>query len=404
VQVRLHRVRDLVGRLRPDLDDALVALLVRDQAALVLALDVRDLLLVAGEDLLLRGRHDDVVLRDGHAGLGGVLEAQVLDRVEHTGDRVRAVALDELADELVHLALGERAVDEVVQVAAPALAVAHGLLQRPVDLGVEDDAARCRHDALAVPDVLDGLLQVHLPRVQRELDLVLGAEALEPLGALLLGDLPGELAELLRAVLLRAAVQLEVEVLVAVGEVVAAQHHVLGRRRQRAAARRREDVVRRQHEQPRLRLRLRRERQVDGHLVAVEVRVEGMADERVHLDRLALHEHRLEGLDAQPVQRRRAVQEHGVLGDDLLEDVPDLGDHRLHHLLRGLDVLRRLALDEAAHDERLEQLERHELGQAGLIELEVRPRHDDRAARVVDPLAEQVLAEPALLALEHVGK
>ena len=32
------------------------------------------------------------------------------------------------------------------------------------------------------------------------------------------------------------------------------------------------------------------------------------------------------------------------------------------------------------------------------------PDHDDRPARVVHPLAEQVLAEPALLALEHVGQ
>jgi hypothetical protein len=35
---------------------------------------------------------------------------------------------------------------------------------------------------------------------------------------------------------------------------------------------------------------------VHGHLVAVEVGVEGVAHERVHLDRLALHQHRLESL------------------------------------------------------------------------------------------------------------
>jgi hypothetical protein len=61
-------------------------------------------------------------------------------------------------------------------------------------------------------------------------------------------------------------------------------------------------------------------------------------------------------------------------------------------------------LDELAHDERLEQLERHLLGQPALVELELRTDDDDRAARVVDALAEQVLAEPALLALEHVAE
>ena len=38
------------------------------------------------------------------------------------------------------------------------------------------------------------------------------------------------------------------------------------------------------------------------------------------------------------------------------------------------------------------------------MQLQARPGDDHRAARVVDALAEQVLAEPALLALEHVGQ
>ncbi len=59
---------------------------------------------------------------------------------------------------------------------------------------------------------------------------------------------------------------------------------------------------------------------------------------------------------------------------------------------------------EALHHERLEQLERHLLGQTALVQLELRARDDDRTARVVDALAEQVLTEATLLALEHVGE
>ena len=55
-------------------------------------------------------------------------------------------------------------------------------------------------------------------------------------------------------------------------------------------------------------------------------------------------------------------------------------------------------------DERLEQLERHLLRQAALVQLQLRTGHDDRTAGIVDALAEQVLAEAALLALEHVGQ
>ena len=159
--------------------------------------------------------------------------------------------------------------------------------------------------------------------------------------------------------------------------------------------RRRQDVVGRHHEGAGLDLRLDRQRHVDRHLVAVEVGVVGRADERMELDGLALDEHRLERLDAEAVQRRRAVQEHRVLADHLVEDVPHLGTLLLHHLLGALDGGDEAALLELVVDEGLEELERHLLRQPALVEAELRADDDDRAARVVDALAEQVLAEAA---------
>jgi hypothetical protein len=55
-------------------------------------------------------------------------------------------------------------------------------------------------------------------------------------------------------------------------------------------------------------------------------------------------------------------------------------------------------------DERLEQLERHLLRQPALIQLQLGTNDDDRPAGIVDALAEQVLAEAPLLALERVGQ
>ena len=234
------------------------------------------------------------------------------------------------------------------------VALAERAGERAAHLLVEDHAARRREDELLAAPVLDRILEIDRARVDREDDLLLGAEALRA-GLEILTGLVGEIGR-------------------AVRHVVGAEHHVLRRRRERLAVRRREDVVRREHEDPRLGLRLRGERKVHGHLVAVEVGVERVADERVDLDRLALDEHRLERLDAQAMQRRRAVQEDGMLGDDLLEDVPDLGRHRVHVLLRRLDVLDGLPLDEPAHDERLEELERHQLRQAALVQLQRRAR------------------------------
>ena len=62
------------------------------------------------------------------------------------------------------------------------------------------------------------------------------------------------------------------------------------------------------------------------------------------------------------------------------------------------------ALFELVVDERLEQLERHLLRQPALVQLQLRSDDDDRTARVVDALAEQVLTEPALLALQRIGQ
>src|SRR5204863_5381047 len=57
---------------------------------------------------------------------------------------------------------------------------------------------------------------------------------------------------------------------------------------------------------------------------------------------------------------------------------------------------------ELVNDERLEELERHRLRQTALVQLELRTNDDHRTSGIIDALAEQVLAEPALLALEHV--
>src|SRR5262249_43682313 len=160
----------------------------------------------------------------------------------------------------------------------------------------------------------------------------------------------------------------------------------------------------RQHQHLGLELPLHRQRDVDRHLVTVEIGVERGADQRMNFDRFSFDENRFEGLDAQPVERRGPVQQHRVLLDDVVEDVPHLGPLLLDVLLGGLDGRRDAALLELAEDERLEQLERHLLRESALVELEIGADHDDRAPGVVDALAEQVLAEAALLALQRVGQ
>jgi hypothetical protein len=113
----------------------------------------------------------------------------------------------------------------------------------------------------------------------------------------------------------------------------------------------------------RLELRLERQRHVHGHLVAVEVGVEGRADQRVQLDRLALDQHRLECLDAETVQRRRAVEQHRVLANDLVEECPRPRASPSRRASSPASRGRQALGVEPRIDERLEQLERHLLRQ-----------------------------------------
>ena len=143
---------------------------------------------------------------------------------------------------------------------------------------------------------------------------------------------------------------------------------------------------------------------MNRHLVAVEVRVECGANERVDADRFPFDEHRLEGLNAETVQRGSAIEQNGMLANYVLEDVPDDGFLGFDELLGLLDRGAMAGGFELVIDERLEKLERHFLRQTALVKLQFRADYDYGTAGIVDALAEQVLAEAALLALERVGQ
>ena len=94
-ELGLHGVLDLVGRLRPDLDELLAALVVGDDALAVLLLDLLGALLVLVQDLLLLRRRRDVLDAERDARPGGVVEPEVLEVVEDVLDLRAVVAVDD---------------------------------------------------------------------------------------------------------------------------------------------------------------------------------------------------------------------------------------------------------------------------------------------------------------------
>ena len=172
------------------------------------------------------------------------------------------------------------------------------------------------------------------------------------------------------------------------GEVVQTNNHVLRWHRHRTAVGGLQNVVRRQHQHTGFRLSLDGERKVNGHLVTVEVRVERGTHQRVQLNRFTLHQLRLKRLDSQTVQSRSAVEQHRALANDFFQHIPHLGAGALHHTLGVFDVARVTEVHQTLNHKRLKQLERHQLRQTTLVQLQLGTNHDDGAARVVHTLTE----------------
>ena len=160
----------------------------------------------------------------------------------------------------------------------------------------------------------------------------------------------------------------------------------------------------RHHQRVGFHLRFDRQRQVDGHLVAVEVGVEAFAHQRMQLDGVAFDQHWLESLNAHAVQRGGAIQQHRVIADHFFEDIPHLGVFALEHFLGRLDRVGVAQLFEPANDERLKQFQRNLFRQTALVQTQIRTDDDHAAGRIIDALAKQVFAEAALLAFDHVGQ
>jgi hypothetical protein len=269
---------DLVVRLRPDVDDLVVSLVVGNEAHRVVLLGLLDLLVGLFDELLLLLRHNDVRERERHARGGGAPEAHVLDVVEELGRLLVIGLLQHLGNHPADV-LGAEHLVHVVDAVGQRL--------------VEDDAPHGRVDHLAGPV---RVAQLDL-RVQRQSVLVVG------------------LSHLIDA---REAHALSLLVGLRLRDVVEPQHHVLTRHGERPAVGRAAHVVARQHQNHAFEARLVRERHVQGHLVPVEVGVIGRADERVNFDRFVLGQHRLKGLNAEPVERGGTVEQNRPALYDLL--------------------------------------------------------------------------------------
>ena len=165
-----------------------------------------------------------------------------------------------------------------------------------------------------------------------------------------------------------------------------------------------EQVVGGEHQNTGFRLSFGTQRNMDSHLVAVEVGVVRSTYQRMQTKRSSFHEDRLKGLNAETVKRGSTVQKDRVLFDNELQCIPYFGALLVHHLLRALDIVCNTVLNQLFHNERPEQFDRHLLGNTALIDLQIRTDNDNGTAGIVNTFSEKVLTETALLAFQHVGQ
>ncbi len=369
-----HFGGDQIAALRPGIDDLVILFTLGDQAVLILLLEILHAGLGFINQARLGDRDDHVILAKADAGFEGVAEAQRHDGIGKQHRLLLAGMAIDNVDDVAQFLLGQQAVDGFKR---HLVAFWQGFPKQQA-------ARRGVHPLHVQLALIIGLQNAGDDLgVQR---YILVEQRLMHFGHI------GEGHALARLVL-----KLH-------GQIIKPKHHVLRRHDDRLAVGRGQDVVGRHHQHARFQLGLKAQRHVHGHLVTIEIGVERSADQRVELDGLALDQDRLKRLDAKPVQGRRAVEQHGMFADNLVEDIPNLLALLLDPLLGLLEGHRQTLGIKPRVDERLEQFQSHLLGQAALVQLQLRPCDNNRTAGIIDALAEQVLPEPALLALQHIRK
>ena len=131
------------------------------------------------------------------------------------------------------------------------------------------------------------------------------------------------------------------------------------RRGRRIARRRLQHILRRRDQFRGFFLPRCRKREMNCHLIAVEVGVERRTNERVNLNRFSFDQNRLEGLNSESVQRRRAIEQHFFTFDHFFERIPNFAAILLDQFFGGLHIVREIATNQFADHEGFEQFECH---------------------------------------------
>ena len=162
--------------------------------------------------------------------------------------------------------------------------------------------------------------------------------------------------------------------------VIQTENHILCRHSNRGTIGRIQNIVSLKHQHLSFQNSFITQRQVNRHLVTVEVGVERCTCQRVQLDSLTFNHVRLECLDTQTVQSRRTVQQYWVTLHYVFEDIPNDWFLAVYNLLGTLHCLYDTAFNQLTDDKRLVKFCSHQLRNTTFAHLQFRTYDDYRTS------------------------
>ena len=367
-----QRLGNRVTGLGPRINNIVITFQLGESTLVVLVVDLVDLGARLRNQFAFLFRDHHVRNGDGESGDSRVLVAEVFQTVELFDGLLMTDVRISLRDKGAELFLLGNAVVESEALVPDAVENATaGSRQKETVFGI---AVRRFHSVIRVRDA-DRIMDMNMSEVQSKQHFV----------------------NILERSRLRGIARLN-------RQIIRTERNILRRGHDRFAVCRREDVVRGEHQEFALELCSRGQRNMNRHLVTVEVRVERSTDKRMQTDRRTFNEDRVERLNRKSVQGRRTVEHDRMSFGHLFENIPDDRLSTLDHFLCAADGVSITATFEVADNKRLKQNKRHLLRKTALCEFQFRTDNDDRTSGVVNTFTEQVLTETSLLAFQHIAE
>ena len=186
--------------------------------------------------------------------------------------------------------------------------------------------------------------------------------------------------------------------------IVQTEHHILRRHLDWSTVGRVQNVVRRQHKNLSFQHGSIAKRQVNSHLVTIEVGVECRTSKWVKLDSLSFNHLRLECLNTKTVQCRGTVQQNWVTFHYIFQNIPDNSIFSVNNLLGRFYRFYNTSFNQFSDNERFVQFSSHSFWNTTFVQFQRRTYDDYRTSRIVNTFTEQVLTETTLFTFQTVAQ